>query len=201
VGRDREDAVAVELDGSGEETTVLQRLRGKITYANVTATLALFIALGGTSYAALTLPRNSVGSAQIRTAAVRSSDIRDRKIGVRDLSATARAALKGTMGPQGPQGPAGASAIKYFASVSPSGALVRGNATSGSHLQPIGAYVVGFSESVSGCTYGATLGTTDGTTAPAGRITVNDQGGKVGVQTYDASGSPADLPFHLLVAC
>ena len=40
------------------------------TYANVVATLALFVALGGASYAAVTLPRNSVGSAQLRNGSV-----------------------------------------------------------------------------------------------------------------------------------
>jgi hypothetical protein len=40
------------------------------TYANVVATLALFISLGGVSYAALTLPANSVGSRQLRGGAV-----------------------------------------------------------------------------------------------------------------------------------
>ena len=40
------------------------------TYTNVTATLALFIALGGTSYAVTTLPRNSVGPEQLRTNSV-----------------------------------------------------------------------------------------------------------------------------------
>ena len=39
-----------------------RRIRDRLTYANVTATLALFIALGGSSYAALKLPRDSVGS-------------------------------------------------------------------------------------------------------------------------------------------
>jgi hypothetical protein len=38
-----------------------RRIRAKLTYANVTASLALFIALGGTGYAALTLPPDSVG--------------------------------------------------------------------------------------------------------------------------------------------
>jgi hypothetical protein len=47
---------------------LLHRARQRLTYANVMATLALFIALGGTSYAALTLPKNSVGSKQIRRA-------------------------------------------------------------------------------------------------------------------------------------
>ncbi len=36
--------------------------------------LALFIALGGVSYAAIRLPANSVGAKQIKTNAVRSSD-------------------------------------------------------------------------------------------------------------------------------
>jgi hypothetical protein len=54
---------------------------------------------------------------------------------------------------------------------------------------------------VSACAYTATLGTTDASIAPAGRISVRDDAGRVGVQTYDAAGSPADLPFHLIVAC
>ena len=43
---------------------------------NAIALTALFVALGGTSYAAVTLPRNSVGSAQIKTNAVTSSELR-----------------------------------------------------------------------------------------------------------------------------
>ena len=49
--------------------------RPKLTYANVTATMALFIALGGTGYAAVQLPRNSVGSSQIRSGAVSKSEL------------------------------------------------------------------------------------------------------------------------------
>jgi hypothetical protein len=37
-----------------------RRLRSRLTYANVIGTLALFLALGGASYAALALPANSV---------------------------------------------------------------------------------------------------------------------------------------------
>jgi hypothetical protein len=44
--------------------------RPRLTYANVTSTLALFVALGGAGYAAVTLPANSVGPAQLRTGAV-----------------------------------------------------------------------------------------------------------------------------------
>jgi hypothetical protein len=49
---------------------VTQRIRARLSYANVTATIALFVALGGTGYAAVNLPRNSVGSKQIRAHAV-----------------------------------------------------------------------------------------------------------------------------------
>jgi len=42
----------------------------RLTYANVTATIALFISLGGASYAALVLPPHSVGARQLRAGAV-----------------------------------------------------------------------------------------------------------------------------------
>jgi hypothetical protein len=48
-------------------------LRAHLTYANVVATLALFIALGGASYAITTLPANSVGPAQLAKGAVTPS--------------------------------------------------------------------------------------------------------------------------------
>ena len=86
---------------------MLRSLRDRLTYSNVMATTAVFVALGGTSYAAITLPRNSVGSNQIRSQAVRSSEVRDRSIAVRDISLAARTFLKGQRGERGPQGPAG----------------------------------------------------------------------------------------------
>lgn len=180
---------------------MIGRLRDRLSYANVTATIALFVALGGTSYAALSLPRNSVGTAQLRTGAVRSIDVKNRSLQTTDLSPRARSALRGQQGPPGPVGPAGAPAPKYFAAVAASGALVRGNATSGGSAGGIGSYVVGFAERVSTCAYSATLGTTDSSSVLAGRVTVRDLDGRVGVQTYDAAGNASDLPFHLVVAC
>ena len=73
-------------------------MRHRLSYANVVATLALFVALGGSATAAKL---------------VTSRDIRDRTIQVRDLSAAARKALTARPGPAGPagapgsQGPAG----------------------------------------------------------------------------------------------
>jgi hypothetical protein len=59
--------------------------------------LALFIALGGTSYAAIGLPKNSVGTKQLKNGAVTKSKINSQAI----------SALKGNTGPQGPQGKPG----------------------------------------------------------------------------------------------
>jgi hypothetical protein len=184
----------------------------RLTYSNVLATIAIFIALGGTSYAVLELPRNSVGSRQIKRGAVRASDIRAnavrshqvkaRSLRASDLSRTARRSLSGQRGLAGPPGPPGAAAAKFFAAVAASGAPLRGNATTYDHTSVgSGSYTIGFAQGVSSCVYSATLGTADGTTAPAGRIVVRDDSGRVGIQTYDVGGGPADLPFHLIVAC
>jgi hypothetical protein len=191
---------------------MLPSILSRLTYSNVLATVAVFIALGGTSYAALELPRNSVGSRQIkpkavgaseiRANAVRSRQVKTRSLDLSDLSRPARQALKGQRGVAGPAGPAGAPAAKFSAAVSASGIPMRGNATTFEHTAVgSGSYTVGFAQNVSTCVYSATLGTTDGTTAPAGRLAVRDDAGRVGVQTYDVGGSPADLPFHLIVAC
>lgn len=49
--------------------------RRRPSSAHVTAGLALFVALGGTSYAAGSLAANSVGSSQIKASAVKSSEL------------------------------------------------------------------------------------------------------------------------------
>lgn len=49
---------------------MFRTVRTRISYTNVIATIALFVALGGSSYAALQLPRNSVGTKQLKRNAV-----------------------------------------------------------------------------------------------------------------------------------
>ena len=72
---------------------------------HVVAYLALFFALGGTSIAAVNaLPKNSVGSAQIKNGAIQKVDLAKRTVSaLRGLRGTA-----GAQGPAGPQGPTGA---------------------------------------------------------------------------------------------
>jgi len=53
----------------------MQGIRNHLTFANVISMIALFVALGGASYAAVTLPKNSVGAKQIKKRAVRGKHI------------------------------------------------------------------------------------------------------------------------------
>lgn len=78
---------------------MLTWLRERLTYANVTATLALFVALGGTSYAVLRVGSaqvidDSLRSVDLRDNSARSRDIRDRTIWARDVR---REALGGSV--------------------------------------------------------------------------------------------------------
>ncbi len=78
----------------------MKRIFGNGSYANVTATLALVIALGGTSYAAIKLPKNSVTSATVKDRSLLKKDF---KTGQLPRGKT------GKQGPAGPAGPAGGS--------------------------------------------------------------------------------------------
>jgi hypothetical protein len=77
---------------------------GKHMRGHFVAYLALFFALGGTSIAAVNaLPKNSVGSAQIKNGAIQKVDLARRTVSsLRGLRGTA-----GAQGPAGPQGSAG----------------------------------------------------------------------------------------------
>jgi hypothetical protein len=59
----------------------VRKIRPRLTYANVTATLALFIALGGASaFAATQLGKNTVGSKQLKKNAVTTVKIKNQAV-------------------------------------------------------------------------------------------------------------------------
>ena len=190
---------------------MLGTLRKQLTYANVAATLALFAALGGSSYAALKLPRNSVGSSQIRSGAVGSSELRrgavssrhvkDRSIRLADISTSARASLRGQAGPPGPAGPTGPSGVTYRAAVDSGGGLLRGNATLSNHQPGSGAYRFNFDRDLSPCVFTATVAKVDATTPAPGLVYVETTGSSVVVHTFNPGGTPEDRPFMVLGAC
>lgn len=103
----------------------MERIRGKLTFANVMSMVAVMIALGGTSYAAIKLPSNSVGSAQIKSSAVKNSELasssvtsakvkdgallaKDFAVGQLPAGPKGATGATGVTGPAGPTGPTGA---------------------------------------------------------------------------------------------
>ena len=83
---------------------MVRSLRRRLSYANVMATFAVFVALGGSSYAALTVTsatvkNNSLKSADIRNNSLRSVDVRNNSLLAKDFKA-------GQL-PSGPKGDAG----------------------------------------------------------------------------------------------
>lgn len=91
------------------------RITGRLTYANVAATLALFLALGGTSYAAVKLAPGSVGTKELRSGAVTSDKVKKGSLQRRDFKPgqlpPGATGPQGLAGPQGAQGPAGAQGL------------------------------------------------------------------------------------------
>ncbi len=167
--------------------------------ATTISVIALFVALGGTSYAAVALPRNSVGSAQVIDGSLKK----------RDLSGTTVSALKGTpgiagpAGATGPSGPAGLPATALWAVVATNGSLARGSHVVSSEKVAIGQYVVLFDRDVKACAYVGSLG---GIAAESisGQISltrrsINADG--VFVRTLNSSGVSMDKSFHVAVFC
>ena len=179
-------------------------MRKRLSFANVTSMLALFIALGGSAYAAAQLPANSVGKSQIRSSAVGKSEaatgsvgrsevrssaigtkeIRDGKIDVADLTPAALAA----------------NGVTFRAAVSDAGALTGGNAKSATRTTDPGVYSVDLGTDVSKCQVSATVA---GTGATVGFATVAPGASTnlLTVSTFDGTGAAANRPFNLLIAC
>jgi hypothetical protein len=123
-------------------------VRHRLTYANVVASLALFIALGGVSVAATQLAANSVGTTQLKANAVTGAKVKNGSLTASDLTEAARATLKGETGATGPAGAAGAagtSAAYATPASAPSVAFATTAGTSVSVAQlsvPAGSYAV-----------------------------------------------------------
>ncbi len=98
----------------------MRNIRERLTFSNVIACLALFIALGGAGYAAFKLPKNSVGAKQLKKNAVNSAKVKNHSLKAVDFKAGQLPG--GTQGPQGPKGEAGTSALDSL----PSGATIHG---------------------------------------------------------------------------
>jgi hypothetical protein len=74
-------------------------IKRRLTFANVLSVIALFVALGGASYAATQLPKASVGTKQLKNGAVTGA-----KVKAGTLRASAFGAGQIPAGPAGPRG-------------------------------------------------------------------------------------------------
>ncbi len=96
---------------------------------NAIAYVALFIALGGTSYAAIKLPANSVGNRQLKANAVTTGKVKNGTLRRSDFKA---GQLSGTLGPRGVAGPTGpAGPVGSLGGNLPSGVTLRGRFEAG----------------------------------------------------------------------
>ena len=181
--------------------------------ATVIATIALLVALAGTGYAAVTLPRNSVGNAQLQANAVTSSKVKNSSLLKVDFApGQLPAGPRGSVGPpgppgsagaRGPTGPAGASGSSLWAVINPDGTIARRSGVlSASHTQT-GIYRVQFNRNVTQCAWLATIGSAVSKTlygmveAELGSNTTDS----VQVGTRDINGNPADRGFIVSVLC
>jgi hypothetical protein len=83
-------------------------MRTQITPSLVLSIIALVLSLTGVGYAATQLPRNSVGTPQLKADAVDGAKVDDGSLGAADFSATALKQLKGAKGAKGETGDTGA---------------------------------------------------------------------------------------------
>ena len=85
---------------------LVHALKTRLSFANVRRVLALFLALGGTAYAAGVLPVNSVGTAQLKAGSVTSGKVKDSTLKAVDLAGNQlKQGSRGDTGPAGPAGP------------------------------------------------------------------------------------------------
>lgn len=148
--------------------------------SNAVAYVALFIALGGTGYAALRIPANSVGSRQIKNGAITPVKI-DRHL------------ITGS--------------VRAWAEVSASGRLIAGEGgpkpVARTGADSLGQYLVTWkTDSFTRCA-GAAGTTAPGTSplTPGFAVTQIQSGAEVQIDVYDAQGLPAALPFWVALLC
>jgi hypothetical protein len=150
---------------------MLARFRRHLSFANVIASIALFVALGGSSYAAIALSKNSVKSKHIGKGQVKRSDVGRNAVTspkVRNSSLLAEDFAPGQLpaGATGPQGPVGPQGLQGPPGPVDTSALVKKVAESGETLTgEVGTrFAAGQTFDIVSGSYGSRL--PDGTPAP-----------------------------------
>jgi hypothetical protein len=181
----------------------------KTSPAMIVACLALLVALGGTSIAAVKVlvPRNSVGTNQVIDHSLLAKDFRTPPRGpVGPRGPAGPAGPAGAAGAAGPKGDKGDSATGLWAVVDSNGTLIRNKGAASALKIATGMYQVVFNQDVTGCSYQATVGSPgNATTLTVGQANVAQRinvAAGVEVWTLNALGTTfADRAFHVAVFC
>ncbi len=198
----------------------MRRLLPRVSPATVIACIALLVALGGTGYAATSLPTNSVGTAQLKSNAVTNSKIAANAVTttkVKNHSLTRVDFANGQIpagprGPVGPPGPAGAAGARgptgpagtasgstsQWALVSGSGGLIAGSGGVSVQHPATGNYYVVFGSALTGKAILATQALTPTDGGFRGGIAANICGG--GTQGTTCTTSNTTSTVHVIVS-
>jgi hypothetical protein len=191
-----------------EETMIGSIARHLPSPSMAVALLALLVALGGTSYAAINLPRNSVGSRELKPNAITGAKVKDRSLFANDFASgqlprgpQGPAGPAGPAGAQGPQGP-GAGANILFARVTANGSLLpdgRGAVSAGKidGNPAFNNYGVTFDRDISNCAWSVSLYGFGSPSAPG----VTQVDGTVNTIRVDQADTGGGQGLHLLVVC
>jgi len=168
-------------------------MRRHITPSLIISVIALFVALGGASYAAIKIPRNSVGSAQIKKNAVTSAKIKKNAVTsakVKDRSLLAKDFKAGQI-----------PATALFAAVGQDGSWRpdRSSDVSGVRRNGVGDYEVFMLADLTKCTAVAGVSSV-GQHAYFATANILDSN-SVEVRVHDAAGILVDGDFSLAVFC
>jgi hypothetical protein len=112
----------------------MEWIRRHLTYANVIATVALFVALGGGAYAVTTAKRNSVTSKSVKNGAIKGIDVLDESLTGQDVN---EGTLSLPTGPKGDKGETGAAgSARAYGRVDDTGAVSRSKNVVGDATRP-----------------------------------------------------------------
>jgi hypothetical protein len=188
------------------------RLRARLTYSNVIATIAMFLALGGSSYAALTVTGKTVKNSSLTGADVKNKSLtkKDFKGSVRGPAGTPGAAgaqgPKGDKGDKGDQGDPGAPATTLWAVLNHDGTLRRGSGVV-SVTGTLSSYAsVKFNRNINTCAIVVSIGRlgaalSDGEPMADEFVSNGFAPDTVLVTTSDSAGSGSNRTVHLAVLC
>jgi hypothetical protein len=190
---------------------VLSRFRSyRPGHTTVVAYLALFVALGGSSYAAVTITgknvkNRSLTAKDIKKNSLTTTEVKDRSLLGKDFKAgqLPRGAT-GATGPQGPKGNTGADATKLWAAVNSDGTLRTGSGVTASAASGTGYYTVDFNQAIDGCGWTGTISIFDAIGINGEISTYHysvEANTRLRVRTSDSAGTATQKPFVVAVFC